>query len=53
VKTRLCQKAFPNSGIIFQIHCGVLIFVVILQAVGRGNGKKNSGLSKRKGLASA
>ena len=24
--------AFPNSGIIFQIHGGISIFVVILQA---------------------
>ena len=45
--------AFTNSVIIFQIHCGVSDFVVLLQAVGRGNGMKNSGLSRRKGLALA
>ena len=45
--------AFTNSGIIFQIHGGVSDFVVILQAVGRGHGMENSGLSRRKGLALA
>ena len=38
--------AFANSGIIFQIHGGVSDFVVILQAVGRGNGLKNQWIIK-------
>ena len=33
--------AFPNSGIIFQVYGDISDFVVILQAVGRGNGLKN------------